>query len=106
MFVAMNRFKIVSGREADFETVWRNRDSKLADVPGFVDFHLLKGPEADGHVLYASHSVWESRDAFEAWTKSDAFRQAHAGARPSMDLYLGPPELETFESVMQTAADS
>ena len=27
MFVAMNRFKIVKGREKDFENVWRNRDT-------------------------------------------------------------------------------
>jgi hypothetical protein len=24
-------------------------------------FHLLKGPEKDDHVLYASHSVWARR---------------------------------------------
>ena len=35
-------------------------------VPGFVEFHLLKGQEADDHTLYASHTVWESRAAFEA----------------------------------------
>ena len=31
---------------------------------------LLKGPEAKDHTLYASHTVWESRTAFEAWTRS------------------------------------
>src|ERR1700741_4487945 len=29
----------------------------------FVEFHLLKGPEADDHTLYASHTVWQSRAA-------------------------------------------
>jgi hypothetical protein len=28
--------------------------------PGFVPFHLLKGPEAEDHTLYASHTVWEN----------------------------------------------
>ena len=35
MFIAMNRFKIVLGKEKDFENVWRKRDSYLDDVDGF-----------------------------------------------------------------------
>jgi heme-degrading monooxygenase HmoA len=47
---------------------------------GLVAFHLLKGPEAEDHRLYASHTIWESRAVFEAWTKSEAFRAAHSRA--------------------------
>ena len=43
MFIAMNRFKIVLGKEQEFETVWRNRDTHLKDVVGFQEFHLIKG---------------------------------------------------------------
>ncbi len=101
MFIAMNRFKVVKGSEADFETVWRTRDSHLNDVPGFVEFHLLKGPERDDHTLYSSHTIWASRDAFEAWTRSDAFRKAHANAGSNKPLYLGHPEFEGFETVIE-----
>ncbi|MEM6669805.1 MAG: antibiotic biosynthesis monooxygenase [Pseudomonadota bacterium] len=99
MFVAMNRFKVALRSEETFEAVWKNRQSLLADVPGFKTFHLLKGGEAEDHVLYASHSVWASRDAFEAWTKSEAFRLAHKDAGASKTQYLEPPELELFEAV-------
>jgi heme-degrading monooxygenase HmoA len=77
MFIAMNRFKVIKGSEAAFETVWLSRDSHLDKVPGFVEFHLLKGPEAEDHTLYASHTVWKNRATFEAWTRSEAFRAAH-----------------------------
>ena len=60
MFIAMNRFKVVLGSQAEFEEVWTTRDSHLQGVLGFVEFHLLRGPERDDHVLYASHSVWRS----------------------------------------------
>ena len=40
----MNRFRVAKGSEADFEQVWLSRDSHLDKVPGFVEFHLLKGP--------------------------------------------------------------
>lgn len=100
MFVAMNRFRIARGREADFEQVWAERDTHLDGVPGFLEFRLLRGPEVDDHTLYASHSIWTDRDAFEAWTRSEAFRKAHAGAGERRDLYLGHPEFEGFETVL------
>jgi heme-degrading monooxygenase HmoA len=96
MFIAMNRFKVRKGAEQDFEQVWLTRDSHLQQVPGFIAFHLLKGPERDDHVLYASHSLWRSEAAFLDWTRSEAFRKAHAGAGEGKPLYLGHPELETF----------
>ena len=97
MFIAMNRFKIAQGFEEGFERVWKERDSYLSEVPGFKSFALLKGPSKDDHVLYASHSVWESREAFEAWTESQNFRKAHAQTSAPKGTYLGHPELELFE---------
>ncbi|WP_172331108.1 antibiotic biosynthesis monooxygenase [Mangrovicoccus sp. HB161399] len=99
MYLTMNRFKVKLGQEEAFETVWKSRDSHLKEVPGFAGFHLMKGSEKEGYRLYASHTMWESEEAFVAWTKSDAFRKAHSGARSSADIYLGPPELEVFESI-------
>ena len=78
--IAINRFRVKRGAEGAFEKVWLSRDSYLDRVPGFVEFHLLKGPEAEDHTLYASHTVWQSKAAFEAWTKSEEFRAAHARA--------------------------
>jgi heme-degrading monooxygenase HmoA len=101
MFIAMNRFRVKRGSEQDFENVWLSRDSYLQGVPGFVEFHLLKGPERDDHTLYASHTVWQSQATFEAWTRSDAFRAAHARAGENKPLYLDHPQFEGFE-VRQT----
>jgi heme-degrading monooxygenase HmoA len=103
MFIAMNRFKVTRGSEGEFERVWTTRDTHLQEVEGFVEFHLLRGPERDDHVLYASHTVWRSRDDFEAWTRSEAFRLAHRNAGGNRPLYLGHPEFEGFE-VVQTVA--
>ncbi len=104
MYLTMNRFEVLRGREAAFEEVWATRDSHLKSVDGFVAFHLMRGPETDAHTLYASHTAWRDRPAFEAWTKSEAFRAAHKGARSSGDLYAGPPVLEAFETVQSVEA--
>lgn len=105
MFIAMNRFKVRTGYADAFEQVWRERDTQLNSAPGFVDFHLLRGTQAEDHVLYASHTVWQSHDAFEDWTKSEAFRQAHKDAGQNKGLYLGHPEFEGFQAVVDMSED-
>ena len=100
-FIAMNRFMVQPGSEKDFEDVWMNRETHLHTVPGFVEFRLLRGPVRDDHVLYASHTIWRSKEDFEAWTRSEAFRAAHRGAGGNKPLYLGHPNFEGFE-VIQT----
>ncbi|MGF6661141.1 heme-degrading monooxygenase HmoA [Paraburkholderia atlantica] len=102
MYIAMNRFKVAPGSEDAFEHLWTTRDTHLKEVPGFVEFHLLKGPRKDDHVLYSSHTIWRDQASFEAWTRSDAFRAAHRSAgNENRVLYLGHPEFEGFE-VVQT----
>ena len=100
MFIAMNRFKIALGSEDEFVNIWRNRETYLESVPGFKEFHLLKGPSTDEYTLFASHTSWESSDAFEAWTRSEQFRKAHASAGGNRNIYLGPPQLELFEDAL------
>ncbi len=100
MFIAMNRFRIAPGHEEAFTRIWRDRDSYLQEVPGFVEFHLLRGPSDDTCTLFSSHAVWDSREAFESWTRSEAFRKAHASAGGSREMYLGPPQLELFDVVL------
>jgi heme-degrading monooxygenase HmoA len=102
MFIAMNRFRVRKACEEAFEQVWLPRDSLLhRGVAGFVEFHLLRGPEAEDHTLYASHTVWEDLASFEAWKRSDSFRAAHSRVGDYKTLYLGHPEFEAFE-VIQT----
>ncbi|NYZ16615.1 antibiotic biosynthesis monooxygenase [Azospirillum sp. RWY-5-1] len=101
MFIAMNRFKVKKGSEEDFEAVWLNREVHLHAVPGFVEFHMLRGPEKEEYRLYSSHTVWDSEAAFLDWTRSEAFRSAHRGAGDRKPLYLSHPEFEGFE-VIQT----
>jgi heme-degrading monooxygenase HmoA len=100
VYIAMNRFRIAPGAEEAFEKLWRERDSHLDEVPGFREFHLLKGPSDDEATLYASHTIWESRGAFERWTESESFKKAHARARAPKGTYLEHPRFEGFEVVL------
>jgi hypothetical protein len=69
------------GSEREFEQVWLTRKSHLEEVPGFVVFHLLRGPEKDDHVLYASHSQWRSEEHFAALDALGGLPQGACGSR-------------------------
>ena len=102
MYIAMNRFRVIKGCEQDFETVWRSRESYLPSMRGFVSFHLLRGPTSEDHTLYSSHTTWASHADFDAWTKSEGFRAAHARAGdPNRKvLHMGHPQFEGFQAVL------
>ena len=100
MYIAMNRFKIISGKEEQFEKIWKDRETYLGHVKGFQRFNLVKGKEQKAFTLYASHSTWGSEEDFKNWTKSEAFRQAHKGARDTKGIYLGHPIFEGFTIVL------
>ena len=100
MYIAMNRFKIVLGKEEDFENIWKNRNSHLDDVVGFINFNLIKGKEEKDYTLYASHSTWSTEEDFINWTKSESFRNAHKDAGKHRNIYIGHPEFEGFKVVI------
>lgn len=99
MFIAMNQFQVDPLRGAEFEEVWRNRESHLDQSPGFVHFALLKGDEAGD---YISHTTWASREAFLAWTQSDSFKRAHGGKMPE-GIIVGHPRARFYDSVLTQA---
>jgi len=107
-FIAMNRFKVALGKEEAFETIWRERESRLQELEGFIEFRMLKGPENadEGYCLYASHTLWGNRAQFEAWTKSEQFRDAHknAGRGRTEGVMVGHPSFEGFDTVLQQTA--
>jgi heme-degrading monooxygenase HmoA len=98
-FIVMNNFQVAAAQAAQFEDRWRRRRSYLQESPGFKDFRLLRGDTQDGRVHYVSHSTWASRQAFESWTQSESFVQAHRGDPLPQGMVLGPPKLELFDVV-------
>ncbi|AOX21000.1 antibiotic biosynthesis monooxygenase family protein [Kozakia baliensis] len=104
MYIAMNRFRVRPDSEDAFRARWLDREVHLKTVPGFVSFQFLKGPTHEDYVLYASHTVWASYEAFVGWTQSEQFRAAHANAGQGKPLTVGPPQFEGFEVLQNVEA--
>lgn len=98
-YIAMNNFQVAADQAEPFETRWQRRRSYLQGVPGFQQFQLLRGELQNGQVHYVSHSTWASKEAFDAWTQSESFVQAHRGEPLPKGMVLGPPRVELFDVV-------
>jgi heme-degrading monooxygenase HmoA len=93
-YVATNRFAVRKGQQAKFEKRWATRKSRLATLPGFKYFHLMRRVDlnADGTCTYdegdtdeeaqenyVSFTIWNKKSDFSAWRSGDAFKEAHGG---------------------------
>jgi len=105
-FVACNRFSVLPGMEAAFEKRWADRESKLQELPGFVSFTMLrrdfgtkmhgsdKGDRSGDTTNYMSATIWENKEAFLNWRKSQQFGQVHgSGSKPGGDSAPKPPPM-------------
>ena len=98
MITVANRIYVNPEYHDQFEARFRDRARLVDGMPGFVANHVLR-PTREGEPFVVL-TFWESREAFEAWTRSDAFRQGHArsGSLPR-EAFSGPNVLEMHEVV-------
>jgi heme-degrading monooxygenase HmoA len=114
MIVVTNRIPVAEGYEIDFEDRFKKRVHLVDRSPGFirnevhrprpVKFDHESGgwradPDAEG--TYEVKTWWRSMEDFEAWTKSEAFREAH-NSRPPKEMFRGPSKLEIHEVFLST----
>lgn len=102
MFVVCNRVQINPERAPQFEKLFLSRSHMVDQSPGFVSFQLLRPEKSDDS--YIVMVVWESKDAYKAWLKSDAFKHGHSrtGSLPD-DTFMGPQRVELYELLEHTA---
>mmetsp|Transcript_80160 Transcript_80160/g.141443 ORF Transcript_80160/g.141443 Transcript_80160/m.141443 type:complete len:372 (+) Transcript_80160:30-1145(+) len=97
-YIAMNRFRVREGSEAQFEQRWATRDSSLVELKGFRWFCLLQRVPStpktgesmslvynyddevyDDDYSYVSFTIWETKKDFNSWRTGPAFKEAHGG---------------------------
>jgi heme-degrading monooxygenase HmoA len=97
MFVVMNRIPVNPDYTDQFEERFKTRARAVDKMKGFPD-----DPEDPYIVL----TTWDSKEDFEAWVNSDAFKKGHArsGTLPQ-EAFLGRSKLESFEVILDTALE-
>lgn len=88
LFLAMNRFPVLSDRALLFEERWASRESQLYRQPGLIGFSLLRrrnpplltADDIDTAVTqytYSTATLWASEAAWQAWREGGG-RNTHA----------------------------
>ena len=101
MIAVANRIYVHPEYAKAFESRFQERAGLVDEMEGFVSNQVLR-PTGDGDP-YVVLTFWESREAFEAWVASDAFRQGHArsGTMPK-EAFPKESKLEIHEVISQT----
>ncbi len=81
MFIAMNRFRVALGSEADFEQVWLNRDVHLRHgARASRTSTCCAGRRTRTTCCMPRTRCGRPRRRSRTWTRSEAFRDAHRNA--------------------------
>ncbi len=96
MITAMNRIYVAPEYAEQLEERFQTRAGLVDGMPGFVWNKVLR-PVNPGDP-YIVMTLWESRDAFDTWVKSDEFVKGHArsGTLPE-EAFTKPSQLELHE---------
>ena len=122
-YVASNRFRVQEGKGPAFEKRWAERPSRLAKLPGFRYFTLMRRVEPPSDVAttgydedeanYVSFTIWETKDGFDGWRKGDAFKEAHGGGTifgfmsmlvSSLMILKGGPKPAFYDGLLSLSA--
>lgn len=89
--IGMN-YEVLPGREADFEEKFRAVLNVFAQDPGHRRSRLYRDVDAPGS--YLIHSEWETREAFTAFLRSDAFREVTSWGKEQ--ILAGRPQHRVY----------
>ncbi|AEB11152.1 antibiotic biosynthesis monooxygenase family protein [Marinithermus hydrothermalis] len=103
MYVVMNRIYVNPEYREAFEARFQGRAREIDRMPGFIR-NLVLRPDRPG-APYVVMTFWRSKQDFEAWVDSEAFRKGHArsGTLPK-EAFSRRNELETFEAFLDSEA--
>lgn len=102
MITVANRIFVSPEFAQQFEDNFHKRAGLVDDMPGFIYNQVLRPvKEGDPYIVL---TLWESREHFEGWTKSDAFVKGHArsGSLPK-EAFTGPNKLEVHEVIQDSS---
>jgi heme-degrading monooxygenase HmoA len=101
MFVVMNRISVNPDYSEQFEERFRNRAGEVDKMKGFVRNQVLRPDNPEDPYIVMTH--WQSKEDFEAWVNSEAFRLGHAksGTLPP-EAFRGHSKLESFDVILDT----
>lgn len=96
-FVALSRFAVANGMEADVRSAFQSRPHTVDDVDGFLRMEVIQ-PEDDATEFWLL-TFWTDEDSFRRWHRSHLYSDAHAGIPKGLKLVRGRTQVRYFTHV-------
>jgi heme-degrading monooxygenase HmoA len=96
-FVAMSRFVVANGMEAEVKAAFRARPHRVDAAPGFLRMDVLSPLDAPGEVWIMTY--WTDAASYRLWHRSHAYHDSHSGIPKGLKLAPGEQKLREFEHV-------
>lgn len=87
MIIVTNTSKIT--KDNGYKLINRfDKVGKVEEMEGFLGLEVLLTDNTSDYDEVTISTRWESNEAFKAWTKSDAFKEAHSRDRGGQPEYI------------------
>jgi heme oxygenase (mycobilin-producing) len=96
-YVAISRFRVRNGMEAEVADAFRNRPHLVENASGYVRMEVLSPTEDASEFWLVTY--WSDEESFRAWHHGHLFRESHAGIPSGLRLDPSATELRGFRYV-------
>ncbi|WLR51287.1 antibiotic biosynthesis monooxygenase family protein [Bacillus tianshenii] len=106
MYVVMNELHLPKEAKEPMKKRFGASADNMKEVPGCIEFMFLDNEKEDGKLIV--FTKWESKEDYENWVNSEAFRKAHSeggkqgGGGQGGQGQPGGNELHAYEVVYHT----
>jgi heme-degrading monooxygenase HmoA len=98
-FVALSRFVVSNGFEAEVKAALRERPHLVNRTAGFVRMEVLCPLDRPQEIWPVTH--WRHADECRAWHRGHAYRESHRGIPKGLKLVGREPCIRAFEVVCE-----
>lgn len=99
MFLAVSRFAVANGLSDEVRAAFIARPHRVDQAPGFVRMEVAN-PTNDASEFWL-FTWWEDSASFDAWHRSHAYHEAHAGIPKGLKLDPGRTQMLRFDICAQ-----
>ena len=98
-FVALSRFVVANGMEAEVKAAFRERPHHVERTAGFVRMEVLCPLDRPQEIWLVTH--WRCGDDYRAWHRGHGYRESHRGIPKGLKLVGRETCIREFEVVCE-----
>lgn len=87
MYVVMNELHVPKEAKETMIQRFEKSVEHMKEVDGLIEYLFLNNEKEDGKLVV--FTKWESKEAYQNWVESDAFKNAHKQKRESKEQTPG-----------------